>query len=74
MKLIVTAALTLVSAVTFAVSPLYQRMDYGPALFWTYQVAPGNIAQKPLRLRVAPDSVHVALITNQAQAMLKQGS
>lgn len=58
MKLIVTAALTLVSAVTFAVSPLYQRTDYGPAPFWTYQVA--------------PDSVHVALITNQAQAMLKR--
>jgi hypothetical protein len=24
--------------------PPYKRMDLGPALFWTYQVAPGNMA------------------------------
>jgi mono/diheme cytochrome c family protein len=32
--------------------PPYQRMDLGPALFWTYQVAPGNIAQKGIAVRL----------------------
>jgi glucose/arabinose dehydrogenase/mono/diheme cytochrome c family protein len=32
--------------------PPYRRMDLGPALFWTYQVAPGNIAQKGLAIRL----------------------
>ena len=32
--------------------PPYQRMDLGPALFWTYQVAPGNIAQKGIAIRL----------------------
>jgi cytochrome c5 len=32
--------------------PEYQRMDFGPALFWTYEVAPGNIAQKGLAVRL----------------------
>lgn len=32
--------------------PPYQRMDFGPALFWTYQVAPGNIAQKGIAIRL----------------------
>ena len=32
--------------------PQYRRMDFGPALFWTYQVAPGNIAQKGLAIRL----------------------
>ena len=27
-------------------------MDFGPALFWTYQVAPGNIAQKGMAIRL----------------------
>ena len=27
-------------------------MDLGPALFWTYQVAPGNIAQKGIAIRL----------------------
>jgi hypothetical protein len=27
---------------TFAAAPPYQRMDFGPALFWTFQIAPGN--------------------------------
>jgi hypothetical protein len=27
-------------------------MDFGPALFWTYEVAPGNIAQKGIAVRV----------------------
>ncbi len=52
MKFIIAAALTLVSTIVFAVAPPYQRMDYGPALFWTYQVAPGNIAQKGLAIRL----------------------
>ena len=30
----------------------YRRMDFGPALFWTYQVAPGNIAQKGIAVRL----------------------
>ena len=33
-------------------APPYQRMDYGPALFWTLQVAPGNIAQKGIAVRL----------------------
>ncbi len=32
--------------------PKYRHMDFGPALFWTYQVAPGNIAQKGLAIRL----------------------
>ena len=32
--------------------PPYRRMDLGPALFWTYQVAPGNIAQKGIAIRL----------------------
>jgi glucose/arabinose dehydrogenase len=32
--------------------PPHQRMDLGPALFWTYQVAPGNIAQKGIAVRL----------------------
>ncbi len=32
--------------------PQYRRMDFGPALFWTYQVAPENIAQKGLAIRL----------------------
>ena len=32
--------------------PEYQRMNFGPALFWTYQVAPGNIAQKGIAIRL----------------------
>ena len=33
-------------------APQYQRMDFGPALFWTYQIAPGNIAQKGIAVRL----------------------
>jgi len=32
--------------------PPYRRMEFGPALFWTLQVAPGNIAQKGIAIRV----------------------
>jgi hypothetical protein len=32
--------------------PPYQSMDFGPVLFWTLQVAPGNIAQKGIAIRV----------------------
>lgn len=32
--------------------PPWQRMDLGPALFWTYEVAPGNIAQKGIAIRL----------------------
>ncbi|HAM73813.1 MAG TPA: cytochrome C oxidase Cbb3 [Verrucomicrobiales bacterium] len=32
--------------------PPYRRMDFGPALFWTYEVAPGNIAQKGIAIRL----------------------
>ncbi len=32
--------------------PPYKRMDFGPALFWTYQIAPGNIAQKGIAIRL----------------------
>lgn len=30
----------------------YRRMDFGPVLFWTLQVAPGNIAQKGIAIRL----------------------
>jgi len=30
----------------------YERMDFGPALQWTYQIAPGNIAQKAIATRL----------------------
>lgn len=33
-------------------APPYERMDYGPALFWTFEVAPGNIAQKGIAVRL----------------------
>ena len=36
----------------FAAPASYQRMDFGPALFWTVQVAPGNIAQKGIAIRL----------------------
>ena len=32
--------------------PPYLRMDFGPALFWTYQVAPENIAYKGIAIRL----------------------
>ena len=32
--------------------PQYQRMDFGPAMFWTFQIAPGNIAQKGIAIRL----------------------
>lgn len=32
--------------------PQYERMDIGPALFWTYQIMPGNIAQKGIAIRL----------------------
>ena len=34
--------------------PFYHRMDFGPALHWTYQVEPGNIAFKALATRLDP--------------------
>ncbi len=32
--------------------PPYQQMDFGPAMFFTFQVAPGNIAQKGIAIRL----------------------
>ncbi len=32
--------------------PQYKRMDLGPALFWTYQIEKGNIAQKGIAIRL----------------------
>ena len=32
--------------------PFYQRMDFGQALHWTYQIEPGNIAFKALATRL----------------------
>jgi hypothetical protein len=52
MKLITAVTFALFNAAVFAAAPPYQRMDYGPALFWTYQVAPGNIAQKGIAVRL----------------------
>jgi mono/diheme cytochrome c family protein len=33
-------------------APQYQRMELGPALFWTLQVETGNIAQKGIAIRL----------------------
>lgn len=33
-------------------SRFYLKMDFGPALQWTYQVAPGNIAYKGIAIRL----------------------
>lgn len=33
-------------------APPYQRMELGPALFWTFEIAPGNIAQKGIAIRL----------------------
>ena len=32
--------------------PQYKRMDLGPALYWTYQIAPDHIAQKGIAIRL----------------------
>jgi sugar lactone lactonase YvrE len=47
------AAFTIVSiSAAFAAPAPYQRMDFGSALFWTYEIAPGNIAQKGIAIRL----------------------
>jgi hypothetical protein len=33
-------------------TPFYLKMNFGPALNWTYQVAPGNIAYKGIAVRL----------------------
>lgn len=33
-------------------TPFYLKMDFGPALNWTYQVSPGNIAYKGIAVRI----------------------
>ena len=52
MKLLLSSALTLFSASVVAAAPPYQGMDFGPVLFWTLHVAPGNIAQKAIAIRL----------------------
>ncbi len=60
MKLLLTTLLLLTSLAATPVSSApapnaqapYRRMDFGPVLFCTYQVAPGNIAQKGLAIRL----------------------
>jgi len=42
----------MLNTVAFAAAPPYQRMDFGPELFWTYEIAPGNIAQKGIAIRL----------------------
>ncbi|HEX5789604.1 MAG TPA: DUF6797 domain-containing protein, partial [Luteolibacter sp.] len=32
--------------------PAYERMDFGPAMFWTYQLQKGEIAQKGIAVRL----------------------
>ncbi len=36
----------------YAKGPKYLRMNFGPMLNWTYQVAPGNIAYKAIAVRL----------------------
>jgi glucose/arabinose dehydrogenase/cytochrome c5 len=38
----------------FERGPKWKRMQFGPALFWTLEVAPGNIAQKGITVRLDP--------------------
>jgi len=57
MKLFLAAALSFASTFVFAAVPPCQRMDYGPALFWTLQVAPGNIAQRGVPFALMTDLV-----------------
>jgi hypothetical protein len=56
MKVIAPFLLFLTSFAVAAASekplPPYKRMDFGPVLFWTLQVAPGNIAQKGIAIRL----------------------
>lgn len=52
MKRFLTAALTVVSLVAFGATPPYEAMNFGPVLFWTYEIAPGNIAQKGIAVRL----------------------
>ena len=56
MKLPITTLLLLTSLAAAAPAPNaqapYRRMDFGPVLYCTYQVAPGNIAQKGLAIRL----------------------
>jgi hypothetical protein len=33
-------------------APRYEQMDIGPALFWTYEIAPGNFARKGVAIRL----------------------
>ena len=32
--------------------PPYEQMDMGPALFWTYEIEPGNLARKGVAIRL----------------------
>ncbi len=38
--------------IDYAKGPKYERMNFGPMLDWTYQVAPGNIAYKAIAIRL----------------------
>jgi cytochrome c5 len=38
--------------IEFEKGPKYRRMDFGPALFWTLEAAPGNIAYKGIAVRL----------------------
>lgn len=38
----------------FERGPKWRRMQFGPVLFWTLEVAPGNIAQKGIAIRLDP--------------------
>jgi mono/diheme cytochrome c family protein len=38
----------------FERGPAWKRMEFGPVLFWTLEVAPGNIAQKGIAIRLDP--------------------
>ena len=43
---------TLAKAAPADRTPFYLKMDFGPALQWTYQVTPGNIAYKGIAIRL----------------------
>ena len=43
---------TLAKAAPADRTPFFKKMDFGPALQWTYQVTPGNIAYKGIAIRL----------------------
>jgi hypothetical protein len=56
MPVVAALSIFLVASHAFGASPAtsapYREMEFGPVLFWTLQIAPGNIAQKGIAIRL----------------------